>query len=897
MTTKTPELMNFFKSAIGRLSGVGRPDARGFLGTCFLVAPRFVVTCHHVVKDCLASGEEMEVIFEGSLCRVVRVKALAAADSQADIALLEIAEETGLEPIPTSLDQSLGQSFFTYGYPREHGGAGVNLSGGIIGQSSTDLSARRLELDVDSRSIREGFSGAPVVVIESESVGYAVGCVSETTSESYPTRAGCTPFGPFVHDRPDLLEALGSPEDSGHFTSAPVQIGVAPDVGVFLDRQEQINRIRSFLEQDQRKLVIVQGLPGIGKSSLAAKMVGELRFGFKGVLWTECKADQTSLDTLMGDLRTLLEEAGDTTLSGIWRDPRPVMLDAKIRRLIRALAANPYLLVFDDFDNWLTPDLVMKNQQVRNLLVAIIRGTHRSKVILVSDRQPLFHPLIDGIPPGSILERTLPRLPNSWARHLLRNEGLRTKDRKLLSNIVTYCDGNPLMLRIFAHQVVKGYHDAKELLTSGGAGSEFDSLLETVIRDLTAESLRQLELLCILRQPLARSDFRELGMHFKSAVGPLLGRFLAMEDPNTLRVEVPSLVRTIVLRRMPEQRRRDLHKEAADLYLRRRGGRDVASYPEALGILEEAYHLAEASDYEGAARAVISVSSHLIDWGYPELAEQNLLRVIEKSTDRLVQAGGQWDLGAIYDLRGRPEQALHYFRQALDLYRSLGDHTGVARTQFRIGRIHNALGEFELADSNFESCIRTCEEHGVTAGRAASLVSMGWNIRIRFPSETNRALELYREGLRLADQRDAETLCTAHRQIGFLLAEGLGEREDALWHYGEAVRIGKKHNLAKESTAVQIDLGYLYAEWGDYPRAESCCHRAIEACEVLGDDYGLANARYNLGRVLEALGRPGEAMEQYELSQQLYIDVGNPFGQSSASLRIGELQTAHNNSS
>ena len=54
-----------------------------------------------------------------------------------------------------------------------------------------------------------------------------------------------------------------------------------PAVGVFINRKEHVKTIRDFLADNSRNLVILQGLPGVGKSALGARLSEELREQYK----------------------------------------------------------------------------------------------------------------------------------------------------------------------------------------------------------------------------------------------------------------------------------------------------------------------------------------------------------------------------------------------------------------------------------------------------------------------------------------------------------------------------------------------------------------------------------------------------------------------------------------
>ncbi len=684
-----------------------------------------------------------------------------------------------------------------------------------------------------------------------------------------------------------LAETPNDPQHASSTEPSLAPLDSIPAVGVFINRREHINAIQTILEDEARRFVIVQGLPGIGKTTLAAKLVEAFREQFKAVLWITCRPDHASPDVLFAKLHAFLEENGDPSLRGLWNDPRPDLLETKMSRLIRALGANRYLLIVDEFQNWLAADFQLKNAEVRQVLGRILRSAHQSKVVLISEQRPLFDPLTIPLPVGSSLERTLLGLSKPDAIQLLHVTGFEIEDEALLDRIIEHCDGNPYMLQIFSYQVRGLHRDPEELLASGDPG--FDGLLQAAISDLSRDSHSALEQLSILRLPLSRGQLRELGLRFDKVIGPLLARFLVIEDAQTRKIGMSTVVRNFVNGTLSKRRRRDLHKQAAAFYVKQRGDRVPQSYEELNLALEEGYHRFQYGDGEVGARAIMSIVPLLIDWGYIELAEQNILIARENTQDMELKAQCLWLLGSIDDLRVDYPGALEHFNHALRLYESVKNYGGIARTLFRTGRIHNALNQFGRADEYFHQCIHVCEEQGVTDGWAGALLGLGWSLQEQ-SDDGEKALELYKQCLERAEQlNDFETLISAHRQIGFSLWTERRQKDEAREHYEQALRISKTHSLVKEIGAIHTEMGYLYDEWGENEKAQQSCNQAIEIYKELGNDYGLGSVYCNLGKVFESRQDLEAAVTWYNQSRNIFASIANSGGQAYACLRLGKV--------
>ena len=630
---------------------------------------------------------------------------------------------------------------------------------------------------------------------------------------------------------------------AGTSTDRRLLLDAVPAVGLFLDRVEYLQSIESFIDDRNRTLYILQGFSGIGKTMLAARIAGVCTSRFDGVFWVKCTGAQSSADLLFSKLSTFFEEQGDSSLRGFWSDARPGSLEMKINRLIRALNARRCFLVFDEFEQWLGADLQLTNADVKRVMAAILRAAHRSKVMLVSTRRPFFDPVVDPLPVGVSVEQTLVGLGQEDAMTLLHELGVVGRDEKLLQRIIAHCDnGNPYMLQIFGYLVGRHHRDPEELLESGETTRGLKDLLTNAVQTLPDVSRAELERLCIHRLPIAREEFRALGMRFDTVIGSLLDHFLAIELGDANVVGVTAVVRRFILESIPEQRRGERHRGAAAFYAAARSARVPRHYADLQLALEEGFHRREAGDGDGAARAVLSVMPMMVAWGFVDHAEQYTTMALEGTQDDLLQAEGQWMLGNIRDLRTDYRAALDFFSGSLKLSEAHDDWAGMCRSLSRIGRIHNALHDFDRANVYFDRCIRLCDEHDVSAGWAGSLLGKAWNLQ-ETSDDPEPALELFAQSIARAEiSADYETLCTAHRQIGFLMSATAQKRGDAFGHYAEALQIATERNLVKEIAAVHSELCYLRTESGDVEKAGEHCERAIDMYRSLGDAYGLASA-------------------------------------------------------
>jgi tetratricopeptide (TPR) repeat protein/pimeloyl-ACP methyl ester carboxylesterase len=658
-----------------------------------------------------------------------------------------------------------------------------------------------------------------------------------------------------------------------------------PAVGIFLDRKEILTRVMEFLNDQTRKLVVIAGLPGIGKSALAAKAAQDSAPHFKDVFWMTCSRERSTVDVLLGQLYSFLERNGDESLRGLWNAPPPDLLPAKVDALVEALNRNTYLLIFDEFASWLDEQLQVKNPDLRRVLHGLVSSAHLSKILLITERKPFFDPQSSPIPPGVMQNEELFGLEEADGISLLK-QYLPSEDENLLQRIVQTCGANPRMLNWFGYLVASGRQDAKTLLASEGIELSW-KLLSGTMEDLTEESREALERLSIFRRPLTKKDLDHLHVSFQKALVPLLDRFLATwyHQDNSVLLAEPA--KTFVRGRLGPERLRRLHLEAVGFYAAKQSAAQPSTFRDVLPVLEKAYHLAEIGQGQESADAFLGVAKSLTEWGYLDLVQDEVGRVLETiKADPLRRARCLWTLAEVQDLRSEYPAALNLFHESLQAFETVQNYEGVARCRWRVGRVRNALGDLSAALEDFRVCIEICDQRKMTGPKAAALLDQAWTLAQQ--GDRDQALALMEPSLELAtNSGDFQTQASASRQIGWILWDYRRETEKSRECYRRSLEIGTSHGLLKELGAVHGDLGYLHTQWGDSQAAEESCRTAIKIREALGDQHGLASAYLNLGLVFQTRKAYAEESRCYNESLGIYRRLKVPSGEAEVLLRQG----------
>ena len=119
-------------------------------------------------------------------------------------------------------------------------------------------------------------------------------------------------------------------------------------------------------------------------------------------------------------------------------------------------------------------------------------------------------------------------------------------------------------------------------------------------------------------------------------------------------------------------------------------------------------------------------------------------------------------LGDLYTLRGEYQAALQSYETAAALDRSQPDH--VAHLEHKLGQVYQRQGKRDLAESHFAAALRTLTEPNMQAH-----IYTDWSLSAQHRGDTDRALELARRALELAEaSSDQRAHAQAHNVLGVL---------------------------------------------------------------------------------------------------------------------------------
>jgi hypothetical protein len=220
--------------------------------------------------------------------------------------------------------------------------------------------------------------------------------------------------------------------------------GDAVDVSDFYGRTAELSVLNQWIVPDRCRLVLLLGMGGIGKTSLAVKIAEQVQDEFKYLIWRSLR-NAPPIKALIAELIQFFSHQQEVEL--------PESLDGLLSRLMAYLRQNRCLLVLDNCESILRGGeragrYCAGYEGYSELLRRIADERHQSCLILTSREKPIGLTAKEGktLPVRSL---QLTGLPQVEAKKILKDKGIvEIEDES--KKLIEYYNGNPLALKIAA---------------------------------------------------------------------------------------------------------------------------------------------------------------------------------------------------------------------------------------------------------------------------------------------------------------------------------------------------------------------------------------------------------------------------------------------------------------
>ncbi len=372
-----------------------------------------------------------------------------------------------------------------------------------------------------------------------------------------------------------------------------------PTIKVFYGRQNEMSTIQEHIDDPDCKFVVVQGLAGMGKTTLAAKIAQNNR-DRKHIFWYTF-GRWNSFRNIMIPFSEFMKRLDKPTLSAYLRTGEDFEYQAFFDLLAKDAQGLQILLVVDNYHR-----AEERSKNFFSLLVDALEWVHGSTILVLSRDQPEFYNRGHVKVKGIVGELKLEGLDETSVIEMLGSKDLADTD---ISAIYDATRGHPLALELI---------ETPTDVESQGDVHRF--IEEEILRDMSDQEETLLQIASVFRYPVEAQAFfkcqeiEDHPQHFDELdhglVTGLVGKTL-FNQYQDLTYDVHDFVREFFYSRLTPKDRKQFHQFAARYY-------------EELGdersIIETMHHLLKAGETQEAAGLALDEGPGLIYKGYVEFS-------------------------------------------------------------------------------------------------------------------------------------------------------------------------------------------------------------------------------------------------------------------------------------
>lgn len=639
----------------------------------------------------------------------------------------------------------------------------------------------------------------------------------------------------FLHTKDGQLFVFSDPTSTPDPAIPPPE--PAPSLTGFLGREKELDDYGRILAE--KHFAVITGMPGVGKSLLAAKLAEKATANSEKRFWHRFHAGE-GVEILIWKLAALLARNSRLELWRLLNQPRsagdaPLPIDMLLDHLFEMLPNQGYVLCLDDFQH-VDADPLMGI--VIDRLAEVVHAGE-IKLIITSRRMPDFVTTVRFDP--------LSGLARHDAAALLSARGVRLAEA-LFSSLYEQTAGNAELLNL-AIAILEQTSTPERLVAQLVAAEDVENyLLREVDEYLTeAERLVMSAVAVLLGQPGTRSVIEYVlgGESALRTLRQLCNRYLLTEaDGEAGKVySQHAMVQRFYYELLGQHRRQEMHARAAAYY-----------ESEEVDVLRAARHYRLAGDFERSAQLATSDVSGALNRGQMHLlrellAQYQQVQVGPQTWAQVLSGRGQAAYAyGDYDMARRHFQAAQTAAEALpttadvrllraQVCRRMGgvlidQAAGEALSWFRQGLDHLAgdspamqadlliacgaalihLGQFDAAETEIAAGLALLPAEAV-----ASRIDALLNLSVIYSSRGDlaRSIACTTEALPLAEQRgDLFRLIKLYnsRAVDRIFC---GEWANAVGDFQQALHLGEQVGSKSEQAKVDLNLGSLYCKMGD----------------------------------------------------------------------------------
>ncbi len=275
------------------------------------------------------------------------------------------------------------------------------------------------------------------------------------------------------------------------------------------------------------------------------------------------------------------------------------------------------------------------------------------------------------------------------------------------------------------------------------------------------------------------------------------------------------------------------------------------------------------------------------------LFSNKLIEEAKKNKDERTRADALNLLGRTNIRMGKFSEAKQIHVEALFLYQSLKNDTGVAAQYGNLGVIFEMSGDFSKALLFYQKALKTYEQ--IKDKKSIAFVENNIGIVYQEMNQFHQALQYFQKAFsHKKEQNDSSGMASTLNNIGVLYESLKSDFNKALFYYSEAFEIYDKTNNQLQKGTLLNNIGLIYLKQEKIDSADRFLSEALLIRQLLNDTYGVASTTLNLAQLELKRKNSAKAILLSLKSIDIFTEVGS-YTKLSESYQTHALACERNN--
>ncbi len=233
------------------------------------------------------------------------------------------------------------------------------------------------------------------------------------------------------------------------------------------------------------------------------------------------------------------------------------------------------------------------------------------------------------------------------------------------------------------------------------------------------------------------------------------------------------------------------------------------------------------------------------------------------------------------------EDSSYYLSEAMNIFKSIDDKSGIAKCENMLGTLYGEKGEFEKAQEHFENALTYLNSENDLSSHAMILTNLG--IINAIQGNYEKAIWNCKKSVEKFELlNDTRRLSRVYHNIGMLYTR-LEKFDAALDEFNKCITISLANDYLSNCAVAYIGKAFIYTSLKNYSLADAYTDKAMEIAYKINDTLSIADIYKIKGMIQNNLNNFQLSEELFENSIRLNKDMENKSNEAETSAEMGKL--------